>query len=160
MARQEPSYPTISMARAGAHEALFLRLSALAEQCRLTAVRYPDRAVPAEILALAEALLAEAAQFRPNAGRRERLPMPAPVWAGLFGQVGQALAGLEAFETRYSQWNDDLKGRVWRLKRGPLPVGRLREPVRVASRRRYHSKVQRLLEERINAITKGDAPGT
>lgn len=120
-----PTSPTaLTPARAAAHEILFLKLSALRDQAEKTAIRYPDRAVSPATLAVAEALLAEAARFAP--GRKERLPMAAPVWGGLLTQLGQALARLDHFEAQHTSWDHVTKARMWHFASSAAPVRRLR----------------------------------
>lgn len=120
------SSTALSPARAAAHESLFLKLSALRDQAEKTGIRYPDRAVPPATLAVAETLLAEAAGFVLRRGRRERLPMAAPVWGGLLTQLGQALARLDHFEAQHTRWDKVANARVWVLPGHEVPVRRLR----------------------------------
>ena len=99
--------PTLTHERAAAHETLFIKLDALTRQAEAVALRRPDAAVPAETRAAAEALLYDAGKMlgehlhSAHPGRRNKphrgLPAAAETFAGLATQLGQALAGLDAF---------------------------------------------------------------
>ena len=122
--------------RAEAHETLFTKLEALTRQAEAIALRRPDAPVPPETRAAAEALLFDARKMlgqkiRPaHPGRRKPgrdFPAAAETFAGLSTQLGQALAGLDAFEAAHTVWNVDLKCFAWQLNGDDaLPVRRLR----------------------------------
>jgi hypothetical protein len=142
----------VAPARAAAHEALVARLQHLGRQAEAIAARRPEEAVGAAVVRIAADLLYEAQRFAPAAARRG-LPMPAPDYAGLAAQLGQALAALEAFETEHTAWDAGRKGFVWRL--GPtrtLPVARLRQPLAPppspAQGRDVRDKLLRQLQDR------------
>lgn len=118
--------PTLTAARAERHEALVLKLEALLHELRPLALRQPAAAVPEDLRVLAEGLLHDAIAFAP---RREREPFPvaAPDLGALALQLGQVLAGLEAFEVRHTFWSREHNAYVWRLPRGETAaVARLR----------------------------------
>lgn len=109
---------------AAQHEALYLRLVALARQVEAVAKKRPEGAVSQTMRTLAEALFFDAQRF---IGRRRALPFVAPDLAGLASQLGQALAGLEAFEAQHSFWDNAAKCFVWALpEETVLPVRRLK----------------------------------
>ena len=114
---------------AEAHEALVARLARLLKQAEAIAVRRPEEGVPRAVGALAADLLFEAARFGPSAAH-PAIPMAAPSYAGLAAQLGQAMAVLEDFEARHTQWDARLGAFVWRFgaKRGE-PVARLRQEI-------------------------------
>ncbi|HEX4297923.1 MAG TPA: hypothetical protein VHZ56_07855, partial [Devosia sp.] len=58
--------------------------------------------------------------------RLKPLPPAPPDFAGLAAALGQALAGLAAFEAAHTVWNVPLKCLVWVTSGPPLPVRRLR----------------------------------
>lgn len=112
---------TLSQALAERHEALWLKLSALHKDVSALAARRPSAPVSEPIRITAEALLSDCAPF----GGGNRLPVAAPELGGLLVQLGQALAWLEHFETRFTLWDPAQKCRCWRLERSRLPVMRL-----------------------------------
>lgn len=136
---------TITAAAADRHEALHLKLSALAAHVQAMAVRRGDTPLPPETRRLAGDLLSAVHPFavhpfadqpagsqqasRPQApGRRIRLPVVASGYAGLAAQLGEALAGLDAWEARHSFWSPTHKCFLWRVegRPTPLPIRRLR----------------------------------
>lgn len=115
--------PTITRRIAEQHEALVLRLEALAARIAAVGARQPGLALGPDIRAAAEALLADCRPFLPRLGR---LPPAAPSYGGLAVQLGEVRARLESFELRHSAWDGSRKCRTWRLAGGaPLPVARL-----------------------------------
>lgn len=76
---------------------------------------------------VAEGLLGDCASFIRL--KREKLPVAAPDLAGLAVQLGQALAGLDAFESLHTRWDARWNCRVWNVAGEPLPVRRLRPDV-------------------------------
>ena len=67
-------------------------------------------------------------------------------------QLGQALAGLDAFEVGHTVWNADLKCFAWQL--GPddiLPVRRLRPELLRAPETDRHSKTAEHMRQKIIA---------
>ena len=153
---------TLTRDRAAAHETLFTKLEALTRQAEAVALRRPDAAVPAETRAAAEALLYDAGKMlgehvhNAHPGRRKRphrgLPAAAETFAGLATQLGQALAGLDAFEAAHIVWNVDLKCFAWQL--GPdevMPVRRLRPELLRAPEKDRHSKSADHIRQKIVA---------
>ncbi len=136
--------PRLSLNLALTHEALYPRLESLCRQVEAIASRKPDSDVPPETRTAAEALLFDALRFRrpstkalaPNPSSRAcrgtnhtpRVLPPAPeTYAALATALGQALASLDAFETKHSAWSASHNGFVWQLPRNELrPVERLR----------------------------------
>jgi len=114
------------------HEALYPRLETLARQVEAIAARKPEAEVPPETRTAAEAQLFESQKFGARGGRRSsRALLPAPDTATA---LGQALAGLDAFETRHSGWSEKHQCFVWLLPRGVLkPVARLKPHANVAA---------------------------
>ena len=117
--------PDVTKALAAQHEAGFVRLTALVEQSRATAARHPTEPVSAATRDMAKTLLDEAKIFRPREGRDAP---PAEDWGGLFTQLSQALADLDAYEIRQTFWNTGQKCRMW-LTTPVQPVLRLRPEV-------------------------------
>jgi hypothetical protein len=155
---------TTSRAKAEAHEALYLRLSALHDQVAGVAARHPRAAVAPETRAIAEAVLFDSRPFTPAASPLPRageslppagsgggtaeargrdpqgrvgargFPAAADSCAALASQLGQARAALEMWEAIHSHWNGECF--VWRLNRNedPLPIQRLRAKTQFAGR--------------------------
>jgi hypothetical protein len=121
------STPSLTRAKAEAHEALYPALARLVGQLEAMAVRKPAAPVPPATRAIAADLLFEAQAFGWNAAHRARrvLPEPAADIGGLATQLGQALALLDAYEAAHSSWNADLNCFAWLLAE-PLPIKRLR----------------------------------
>lgn len=116
----------VNAVQAARHEALVLRLQNLQKPVETLAARRPAEPVGAEVARLAADLLFEADRLA-GARRRGALPMPAPDYAGLAAQLGQALAALEAFETRHTVWDAAKKAFCWSIApRRNVPVQRLR----------------------------------
>jgi hypothetical protein len=111
-------------AKAEAHEALTLRLTAALAQLTAIAVRHPGGPVPDATRVLAEALLYDSKPFTTGGGRG--LPAAAGTVAALASQLAEVEAALEMWEAERSFWNGSCF--VWRLTRGedPLPIQRLR----------------------------------
>ena len=121
---RQKSLPRVTHALAARHEALWIKLTALHAQVTGVAGRRPLAPVSGHTASVAEALLREAKPFI-MAG--ECLPMAAPDHGGLATQLGQALAGLEAWEAANIAWRGDLNAFVWTVGgEPPLPVQRLR----------------------------------
>ena len=151
--------PNIGRRIAERHEALVVRLEALAQQVDATAARRPELAVGPDLGIAAEGLLHECRTFSRGLGA---LPPAAPSYGGLAAQLADARARLEAFELRHTSWDDRFKCVVWRLPgRQALPVQRFHprlpagviEQVETPEQREIRDK----LAARINALTKGDA---
>lgn len=145
MARPEPTTAITTAQRAATHEALYPRLAALSAELSALARKRPTAPVPASLAILAEGLLFEAAPFCGPRRRRGLVPAP-PDLAGLAALLGQALAGLDAFETRHAPFEKTLNCFAWRLPRGEfLPVRRLRpETVTIDdAAKRKHSQAMR-----------------
>jgi hypothetical protein len=115
----------LSLALAKTHEALYPRLETLTRQVEAIAARKPESSVPAETRAAAETLLFDTQRFGRSV--RRTLPPAPDSFGALATLLGQALATLDAFETRHSVWSEEHKGFVWLLPRRELrPVARLR----------------------------------
>ena len=127
MKSQKFKLPAVTKNLAPQHEALFVRLTALVEQSRATATRHPAGKVSDETSRTAKALLDEAKVFRAPDGRNA---VPAPDWGGLFTQLSQALADLDAYEAGQTFWDAGQKCRMWLTMPEPLPVLRLRPAVK------------------------------
>jgi hypothetical protein len=140
----------ISAGRARLHEALVLKLEALLDELRPLAARHPEGAVGPALRATAEALLYEAARFRPRR-RREVFPAAAPTLGALAVELGQARAGLEAFELTHSAWSPKHKAFLWHVAGTPLPVARLRARADIADRAqgRAESRLRRDLVRQV-----------
>ena len=149
--------PVLTRARAAAHETLFTKLDALTRQAEAIAARRPAAAVPAETRAAAEALLYDAQLvLKLSHPKRRRLwgrglPAAAGTFAGLATQLGQALAGLDAFEAAHSRWNTDLKCFAWQLDGEPLPVRRLRPELLLAAGSERESREADMMRRKIVA---------
>ncbi len=120
----EPGRTTTVLAER--HEALWLGLTALHKDIVALGARKPDASVSNPVRIAAEALLSDCAPFTRK--RNERLPVAAPDLAGLAVQLGQALAGLEAWESRHTTWDERFKCRIWQVGGGYLPIMRLKPP--------------------------------
>ena len=144
----------ISLVRARQHEKLALALDALLAELRPQAARHPDGAVSEPLRIAAETLLFEAGRFRPRR-RRDRFPAAAPTLGALAVELGQARAGLEAFELVHSFWSPRHKAFLWRVGGDPVPVARLRARAdiedRLATRadRRRHHEIRAMFTQRI-----------
>lgn len=122
-----PARPTHALAER--HEALVLHLSALQKSVTAIAAKRPEAAVPAATRVLAEALLFDCAPFLPRPSSA-RFPVAAPQHGALLVQLGQALAGLDAYEARHAVWDEARNGFVWRLANNQtLPIARLRQAI-------------------------------
>lgn len=108
------------------HEALWLALTALRKDIVALGAKKPDAPTSDPVRIAAESLLSDCAPFIRR--RHERLPVAAPDLAGLAVQLGQALAGLEAWESRHTTWDARFNCRIWNLHSGYLPIMRLKPP--------------------------------
>ncbi len=147
----------LSHRKVEAHEALMVRQGTLLDQLRPMAAKHPEAAVPPVLKDLAGQLLAEATWFGGPSGAAAR---PAANGAGVVAQLGEARALLEHFEAQHSMWDPGQSARVWMLRRGTVHIRRLRPFSTVPPRSEDNPEARRmrkLLEERINAITKGMA---
>lgn len=142
---------TVSRFRAQRHEALQPRLAALARDVSALAARHPQAPVPMTLRKVAEELLFEAHRFAWHLPRGRAAI--APDQAGLAIQLGQALAGLEAFELAHSHWSAEHQAFVWSVGgRGPMPVKRLRPrlvPDKTSGRTGENSAMRNELVRRI-----------
>jgi hypothetical protein len=89
--------PNITRKLAERHEALVVRIEALARQVDAVAAKKPELAVPPDLRAAAEDLLHDCRSFARGLGT---LPPAAPSYGGLGAQLAEARARLEAFELR------------------------------------------------------------
>lgn len=155
---------TITINRAEAHEALYLRLEALSRLAAGVATRKPGEPVPDEVRARAEDLLYDCRAFagrgvRTRSERRRGVVPAAPTYGGLAAQLGEALAALEAFEHRHTQWDARLKCVAWRTEGTPLPVKRLNpQPMLPPPESRPSQALERLrrqIADRIDQLNQG-----
>ena len=142
--------PHISPRDAEAHEALVTRVLRLLKQAEAVAVRRPQEPVSPAVARLAADLLYDVGAFIPGSAG---LPHAAPDYVGLAAQLGQALAGLEAFEARHTVWDGRLKAFAWQLAAGRVqPVARLRQPVApLSAEARQTHDLRRRLARRLAA---------
>jgi hypothetical protein len=145
------------------HEALWLSLAALHKDTVALGAKRPNADVSDALRINTEGLLSDCAPFIRQ--RRERLPVAAPDLMGLAAQLGQALAALESWESRHTNWDERFNCRVWRLDRGYLPIMRLKPPAAALKAERtdmadLRDKLARRLEQRERGIyQKGYAAG-
>ncbi|MBN9317608.1 MAG: hypothetical protein J0I99_17840 [Devosia sp.] len=113
------------------HERLYPRLAALLKQVERAR---PGAAVPEETVRLSRTLCREARKLLGREGQSITLPggkagKGAPLdHQGLAVALGQAVAGLEAFEAAHSGWSAERKCTVWMLDGPARPVLRLLPP--------------------------------
>ena len=122
----KPRELRVTRAMAERHEALWLALTALHKDVLALGAKKAGAAVPDGLRVAAEGLLSDSAPFAP--ARRGRLPVAAPDMAGLAVQLGQALAGLAAWESRHSFIDARHNCRMWRVEHGQQPIMRLDPP--------------------------------
>lgn len=155
---------TITIARAEAHEALYLRLEALVRLAGGVGARRPGEPVPDEVRARAEDLLYESRRFaaagiRSRSGRRGGVEPAAPTYGGLAAQLSEALAALETYEHRHTRWDGGLKCVVWQVEGAPLPVRRLNpRPVLPPQERKPSPALEQLrrqIADRIEQLNQG-----
>ena len=115
-----------SHAQAERHEALWLSLTALHKDIVALGAKKPGAPVSEPVRIVAEGLLCDCVPFTRK--RSERLPVAAADLAGLAVQLGQALAGLDAWESLHTSWDERFKCRIWTLNSGYLPIMRLKPP--------------------------------
>ena len=119
-----------------AHERLYPRLASLLKQVERVAGQRAAQPAPAESLKLAQQLCRETARLLGREGRGIGVPRGAAKGAtsgeaggldhaGLAVALGQALAGLEAFEAEHSGHSKKLDCAVWQIDGPPMPVTRL-----------------------------------
>lgn len=135
-------------AMAERHEALFLALAALHKDVIALGAKKPGATVPEGLRVTVEGLLSDCAPFARRRG--ERLPVAAGDMAGLAAQLGQALALLEAFESRHTVTDERFNCRMWRVAGPDLPVMRLKPPAAALQRRVDMADVRQKLAERID----------
>ena len=136
------------------HEALWLALTALHRDVSALAKKHPATAVSEPLRIAAEGLLADGAPFLPR--KRMRLPVAAPELMGLAVQLGQALAGLEAWETGHSFWDAGKACRCWRVGGEGLPVMRLRPQLPPPPTVHGGVSIREALAKRIDQRRSGD----
>ena len=123
-----------------AHERLYPRLASLLKQVERVAGQRPMQPVPIESVKLARELCQEAAKLLGRAGRGIVVPRGVTTGAAkgaacggagtldhatLAVALGQAVAGLEAFEAEHSGHSKKLDCAVWQIDGPPVPVTRL-----------------------------------
>lgn len=153
-----PKSSFINPRQAQAHEALFVRLCALLDQLKPLVARHSGAPVSPVVAKQAAEMLGAAAWF---AGSRGVGRAPAPDSAGLVAQLTDAKAQLEHFEAQHSAWDKAQNAHVWLLRRGNLPIRRLRPLISAAPRPQDDPAMRKIrmdVERRINAITKGLPP--
>ena len=142
----------ISLACARRHEALVVRLEALLREVRPLAARRPAGRVGAALRVAAEGLLHEMQMFIERR-RREALPVGAGTLGALAVQLGQARAGLEAFELAHASWSGQHRAFAWHTRGGRVPVGRLKPAVADEASdkldRRRHAEMLRHFDARL-----------
>jgi hypothetical protein len=116
----------ITHALAEKHEALWLRLVALHKDIMALGAKKPGAPVSEPVRIQAEGLLSDCCDF--NGQKRARLAVAAADLGGLAVQLGQALAIIEAWESRHTRWDERFDCRMWRVPNGNLPVKRLKPP--------------------------------
>lgn len=152
---RNPDLPTITPALAERHEALWLELAALHKDTLALGAKKPAAPVADAVRIRAQPLLSECAPFIRQ--RKERLPQAAETLAGLAVQLGQALAGLDAFESQRTEWDMRWKCRVWRVKGDPIPVRRLKpdvvppKPLTAPDGTPMREKLAKMIDNRWNA---------
>ena len=118
--------PRATHALAERHEALWLRLTALHKDTLALGAKKPDAPTSEPVRIVVEGLLHDCLPFlRPRKGR---FPVASADLAGLAVQLGQALAGLDAWESLNTTWDERFKCRVWEVDGDYLPVKRLKPP--------------------------------
>lgn len=146
--------PRTTQSLALRHEALWLALTALHRDVAALAKKHPGTSVSEPVRIAAEGLLADGAPFLPRP--RQRLPVAAPDLMGLAVQLGQALAGLEAWETGHSFWDAGQACRCWRVGGAGLPVMRLRPKVAPPPTTHNGTSMRDALVRRIEQRRAGD----
>ncbi len=147
--------PVITHVLAERHEALWLRLTALHKDISALAAKRPDAEVGESERVLVEGLISECRPFLVL--RKDRLPLAAPLLAGLAVQLGQVLAQLEDYENRHAFWDAARSVRCWRFEQGNAPITRLRQNARPIEARPggkpdLRDKLVRLIENRQRAL--------
>jgi len=112
-----------------AHERLYPRLSSLLKQVERVASRVPRAPVPPETAQFARELVGRAAKLLGREGRGIAVPHATPSapleHAALAVALGQAVAGLEAFEGAHAMLSLRHRAICWLLPGGKLqPVAR------------------------------------
>lgn len=140
------------------HEALFLQCEALQKSVGLIATRNPASPLPQATRILAETLLFDTRPFLP--ARQDKLPMAAPDHAGLLTQLGQALAGLLAYQAHWTEWVAAKSCFCWIIRDERLPVRRLHPQVAIVEQKRSNSPrmlhLREKLAERLTRQRQGD----
>jgi len=70
-------------------------------------------------------------------------------------QLGQALAGLERWESLNTTWDERYKCRIWRLHSGYLPIMRLKPPAAALKERHDMSDIRIKLALRLDQRNRG-----
>ncbi|WP_375452309.1 hypothetical protein [uncultured Devosia sp.] len=142
--------PKATHALAERHEALWLSLTALHKDLVALGAKKPDAAVSEPVRIVAEGLLSDGLPFTRQ--RRERFPVAAGDLAGLAVQLGQALAGLDVWESLNTTWDERYKCRIWRVDGAYRPVMRLKPPALALKHPRDDmADIRRKLVQRLDA---------
>lgn len=120
---------TLTKALIATHERLFRRIASLLKQVERVAGRQPTMAVPEESAKLARELCRETVELLGKDGRGIGLPRTAKAGTldhtALAVALGQALAGLEAFEGEHAMLSHKHQAICWLLPDGQRqPVAR------------------------------------
>ena len=145
---------TTTHALAERHEALWLSLTTLHKDIAALAGKKPDAFVSEPVRIAAESLLGDCVPFLPQP--KMRLPVAAPDLAGLAVQLGQVLAGLDAWELRHTFWDAGKACRCWRVGGEALPIMRLRPQLPPPPTTHNGVSIREALAKRIDQRRAGD----
>ena len=136
------------------HEALWLSLTALHKDISALGAKKPGAAVSEPVRITAEGLLSDIMPFTRQRG--DRFPVAASDLGGLAVQLGQALAGLERWESLNTTWDERYKCRIWRMDGPYLPIMRLKPPAAALKHQREDmSLIRAKLILRLDQRTRG-----
>lgn len=150
---------TLTKALIATHERLHPRVASLLKQVERVAGRRPGMGVPEESAKLARELCREAASLLGKDGRGIGLPRTARAGTldhgALAVALGQALAGLEAFEGEHSGWSAKAKCTVWVIDGPPMPVRRLLPPGSAANPVETHDPEASEMRQKVYKLIMG-----
>ena len=136
------------------HEALWLSLTALHKDIVALGAKKPGAAVSEAVRIAAEGLLSDILPFTRQRG--DRFPVAAADLGGLAVQLGQALAGLERWESLNTTWDERYKCRIWHVDGPYLPIMRLKPPAAALKHQRDDmSLIRAKLVLRLDQRTRG-----